>query len=80
MYREKYPENTVYPFVLKGKKELKDVKFEEPCSLVFGNEGSGLEEKYEAMENTVKINHSKEIESLNLSTAAGLALNKFYNN
>lgn len=80
MYREKYTENSIYPFVLNGKQELNKVTFKQPCSIVLGNEGSGLGEKYEEMENTVKIKHSDNIESLNLSTAAGLALNKLYNN
>lgn len=78
-YREKYPQNKVYPFVLNGKNDLRNIKFEQPCSLVFGNEGEGLDKKFEKMENTVKISHSQSIESLNLSTATGLALYKLYN-
>jgi len=78
-YRKKFSENTIYPFVLNGKNELKDVIFKKPATLLFGNEGSGLHPDFNSSETSIRISHSNEIESLNLSTAAGLALYSLYN-
>lgn len=73
-YEEKYSNHVLYPFMLEGKKTLGSFKFEKPFSLIFGNEGAGLDNHFAKYDNTVKINHSKNIDSLNLSVAAALAM------
>lgn len=76
-YTYKFPENKVYPFVLGGNLELGSFEFEKPASLVFGNEGSGLDDSFLQYPNTVTIKHSANIDSLNLAVATGVALYEF---
>lgn len=64
----------IYPFVLRGTTELSDTSFESPFALVFGGESSGLPAEFEKTENTVNIRQSRDVDSLNLSTAVSLAL------
>lgn len=62
-----------YPFVLENSKPLKDAIFTSPCSLVFGNEASGLpKEIYN--QNDIRIEQSDEVDSLNLTTSIAIAL------
>lgn len=74
-YLDKYKRD-YYPFVLsKNSKSLNDITFTHPCSLVFGNEASGLpNEIYN--ENNVKIEQSDEVDSLNLTTSIAIGLYK----
>jgi RNA methyltransferase, TrmH family len=76
-YSVRFPKNTVYPFVLNGKKALGEVSFAKPATLIFGNEGEGLAEAFSKMNDTVKIAHSKDIDSLNLAVSVGIALFAF---
>lgn len=79
-YRKKFLDHKIYSFVLNGKFELKDleIKKEEKYSLVFGNEGQGLDEEYfENISKTVKISQTDEVDSLNLGVAVGIGLYKF---
>jgi rRNA methylases len=77
-YERKYKSHVVYPFVLKGKSSLQDLnKRAELCSLVFGNESSGLPDEFLKYENTVLIKHTNNIDSLNLTIAIGIALYEF---
>ena len=62
-----------YPFMLKAKQKLKDVKFTEPFSLIFGNEATGLPDNYLDY-NSVNIPHSHTIDSLNLPIAVSIAI------
>lgn len=73
-YKEMYSENIIYPFTLAAKNMLQETKFSQPFSLVFGTEGAGLDKEFESHPNCVKIKHAKEIDSLNLSMAASIAL------
>lgn len=72
-YSRKY-KNKPYMFTLDGEKLLSEVSFERPYSLVFGNEGKGLPPDLMKYGKTVKISQSKNIDSLNLSIAVGVAL------
>lgn len=65
--------NNLYPFMLKGKEKLHQVTFEEPFSLIFGNEATGLPDNY-LNYNSVIIAHSKNIDSLNLPNAVSIAI------
>ncbi|MBI2356763.1 TrmH family RNA methyltransferase [Candidatus Dojkabacteria bacterium] len=73
-YRKAFPKHALYLFMLKGAKSLEEVSFEKPFSLVFGNESQGLPEEYSKLGQGVFIDHAKDIDSLNLSIAAGIAM------
>lgn len=64
----------VYSFMLGANKELSEVKFENPFSLVFGNESQGLPNDYRKYGESVYIRHNKDIDSLNLAIATSIAL------
>lgn len=75
-YYKVFPDRKSYLFMLDGATKLDEVVFENPHSLVFGNEGSGLPVESKKFGNPVYIEHGKEIDSLNLSIAVGIALYK----
>ncbi len=70
-YTAKYP-RTFYPFVLDTSRPLHDIQFKHPCSLVFGNEATGLPQSIHN-ENNVRIEQSDEVDSLNLTTSIAVA-------
>ena len=67
-----------YPFMLHSEsKGLSSIKKPEGAyALVFGNEATGLDPQL-ANDNSVFIEQSAEVDSLNLATAAVLALYRF---
>lgn len=71
-YISKYPRE-FYPFVLDTSKPLHEVTFEKPCSLVFGNEATGLPPEIHN-HNNVRIEQSDEVDSLNLTTSIAIGL------
>ncbi|MCF0117780.1 MAG: TrmH family RNA methyltransferase [Bacilli bacterium] len=76
-YKEKYGNHKFYSFMLQAKTSLQNAHFdEELTTLIFGNEATGLDKKY-LSENSLIINHSHDIDSLNLPTAVGIALYEF---
>lgn len=71
-------ERKIYPFMLKGAVALDEIyPVNVPFSLVFGNEGRGLDDDYLKVGKSILIPHSKEIDSLNLSLAVGIGLYVF---
>ncbi len=77
-YLEKYPSHHLIKFMLKAKKNLRDEYFNnKPVSLVFGNEATGIDDKY-LDENCVVIKHSDKIDSLNITNASSIALYEYY--
>lgn len=80
-YCQKFKSHKLYPFMLKAKNDLRDVKDIElgKTSLVFGNEATGLDDSYLNLGESVIIKHSNEIDSLNLQTAVSIALYHFTN-
>jgi len=66
-----------YAFFSDGAQELTAVRWRRPCSLVFGNESSGLDPTWREDSEPVRIRHESSIDSLNLSLAAGIALHAF---
>ena len=66
--------NNLYTFMTNGKTQLDKVDFREPCSIIFGNESSGLPDEYLDFGTSVNIPHGKNIDSLNLSIAVGIGL------
>jgi len=73
-YLEKYPGNNLYPFMLDGSVKLQNTKIEEPFSLIFGNEATGLPSTFRDVGTPVRIEHGNGIDSLNLPIAVSIAL------
>jgi TrmH family RNA methyltransferase len=76
-YKKKFP-NKCYLFMTDGEKELSQVSFQKPFSLVFGSESAGLDNTYGNQGQTVSIKQSRDIDSLNLSIAVGIVLYKSF--
>lgn len=78
-YRGQYQDRPYYPFMLDGAKYLDEVAAAAPAihTLIFGNEASGLESVFATYGQSVKIPQSSEIDSLNLSVAASIAMYTF---
>jgi TrmH family RNA methyltransferase len=78
-YRQEYPDHRLYPFMLDGSVMLEEAvaQVQRPYALVFGNEGSGLPPEFAQMGQAVRIPHSNEIDSLNLSIAVGIGAYAF---
>lgn len=66
--------NKNYVFMTQGEVDLPAAKFEQPFSLVFGNEAQGLSKEYLKLGTSVKIPQSGEVDSLNLAVSVGLGL------
>ncbi|MDR1642095.1 MAG: TrmH family RNA methyltransferase [Clostridiales bacterium] len=80
-YRDKFPGHALYLFMLKGRNALENApRPSGPFSLVMGNEATGLPDSYLDLGESVRINHSRKIDSLNLSIAFGIAANAFAQN
>lgn len=62
-----------YPFILQTDNTLSSVKFKNNCALVFGNEATGLP-SFIHNKNSVKIEQSDEVDSLNLTTSIAIGL------
>lgn len=73
-YLERFPEYNRYTFMLKGSKNIKEVEFVKPYSIIQGNESKGLDDSYLKIGQSVYIPHSSEIDSLNLSVATSISL------
>lgn len=69
-----------YPFMVDGTYRLGtfEPRKDQACSLIFGNESSGLDESYSHIGKSVMISHTPKIDSLNLSSAAGIGMYEFF--
>lgn len=79
-YRNVYGQGrSMYPFMLKGSVGLDQLHREkgELYSLIFGNEATGLPDDFLQEGQSVRIRHTDNIDSLNLSLAAGIAIYEF---
>ena len=78
-YRTEFPEHALYPFMLDASVPLSEgVRNKKtPFALIMGNEGSGLPCEFAQMGQAVRIPHSNEIDSLNLSIAAAIGMYAF---
>ncbi|MGN1343985.1 MAG: TrmH family RNA methyltransferase [Traorella sp.] len=73
-YKKRFKNHTPYSFMLQAKNTLQNIKFTKKlATLIFGNEATGLDQKY-LTENSIIISHTKNIDSLNLPTAVGIAI------
>jgi TrmH family RNA methyltransferase len=66
--------HNLYPFMTDGEVQLRKAAFQEPFSLIFGNESSGLPPEYRGIGTSVTIAHTQRIDSLSLPVAAAIAL------
>lgn len=73
-YINKFSKNNLYPFMLKAKTKLSNIKFNKYYTLIFGPESSGLNDEYLNVGKPVIISHDNSIDSLNLPIALSIAL------
>ena len=73
-YRERFPENHEYPFMLDGSILLQEAEIEAPFSLIMGNEATGLPPEFREIGQPVRIGHTDRIDSLNLPIATSIGL------
>ena len=80
-YRKNNPNQEVFCFMLNGTKQLSAADCPKPklFSLVFGNEATGLDDSFLTAGTSVIIPQSSEVDSLNLTIAAGIAMFLFIN-
>ncbi len=73
-YMSEFSKQNYYPFVLDRGKNIEEVEFKEPFTIIQGNESRGLGEEYESVGERVYIPHSNDIDSLNLAVATSIGL------
>lgn len=81
-YLKNFSHYNFYPFMLKAKHDLREIQNIDlnHTALIFGNEATGLDDKFLNIGESVIIKHSKAIDSLNLQTAVSIALFHFTQN
>lgn len=74
-YSAMYKEHEFFPFMLDADKTLvPDIyRGEKPFSLIFGNEATGLDERFHNYGTSVVIPQSSEVDSLNITVAVAVA-------
>jgi len=65
-----------YLFMTDEEKTLKSIVFQKPCSLIFGNESSGLSEALKTYGESIRISQTDKIDSLNLAVSVGIVLHQ----
>ena len=74
-YQTAFPNHQIYAFALdRNATPLRQCKFASKHALLFGNEGSGLSESEVNLGQTVFIEQSDQIDSLNLGVAVSIAM------
>ena len=73
-YAKRFPSNNLYPFMLDGSSSLQETSIAKPFSLIMGNEATGLDPSFKDIGKPVRIDHSSEIDSLNITIAASIGL------
>jgi len=73
-YLKEFANRNIYTFMLDGAKDIREVKFEEPFTMIQGTESKGLPEDFKNLGQSVYIPQSKDIDSLNLSVATAIGL------
>jgi len=76
-YCKEFP-RSYYPFITKAAQVIDQVKFDQPATLILGNEGAGLPDNFSKLSQPVRIPQSKNIDSLNLAIAAGIGLRELF--
>ena len=73
-YQKRFPENNLYPFMLDGSTKLQETTINKPFSLIMGNEATGLDPSFKNIGRPIRIEHSSNIDSLNITIAASIGL------
>ena len=73
-YVGRFPGNKLYPFMLDGSTKLQDTTIQKPFSLIMGNEATGLDPLFKDIGQPIRIEHSSDIDSLNITIAASIGL------
>lgn len=78
-YEAVYSEHEIFCFMLNAKQQLTVENCPKPTlfSLVFGNEATGLEDSFLNKGTSIIIPQSKEVDSLNITIAAGIGMYLF---
>lgn len=78
-YEKAYPEHEIFCFMLNAKRQLTVDHCPKPklFSLVFGNEATGLDDSYLSKGTSIIIPQSEEVDSLNITIAAGVGMYLF---
>jgi TrmH family RNA methyltransferase len=73
-YMSEYSNHNLYPFMLEGARDIREVEFKEPYSIIQGNESRGLDSSFKNLGQSVYIPHTDDIDSLNLAVATSIGL------
>ena len=73
-YQKRFPGNNLYPFMLDGSTKLQETTINKPFSLIMGNEATGLDPAFKNIGQPIRIEHSSNIDSLNITIAASIGL------
>jgi len=73
-YWGSFGEHQLYPMMTNGKISLPEVEFQDPHSLVFGSESSGLDNDYTDYGTSVRIPQNNNIDSMNLALSVGISM------
>ena len=73
-YQKRFPNNNLYPFMLDGSTILQKTTINKPFSLIMGNEATGLDPAFQNIGQPIRIEHSGDIDSLNITIAASIGL------
>ncbi len=73
-YAKRFPSNNLYPFMLDGSTKLQETTINKPFSLIMGNEATGLDPSFRNVGKPIRIEHSSDIDSLNITIAASIGL------
>lgn len=78
-YEAAYPKHEIFCFMLNADRQLTVDTCPKPelFSLVFGNEATGLDDSYLRKGTSIIIPQSKEVDSLNITIAAGIGMYMF---
>lgn len=78
-YEAAYPRHEIFCFMLNAKRQLTVNTCPKPelFSLVFGNEATGLDDSYLQKGTSIIIPQSEEVDSLNITIAAGVGMYLF---
>ena len=78
-YEKAYPQHDIFCFMLNAKRQLTVQNCPKPklFSLVFGNEATGLDDSYLEKGTSIIIPQSDEVDSLNITIAAGVGMYLF---
>lgn len=78
-YEAAYPQHEIFCFMLNARRQLTVDNCPKPklFSLVFGNEATGLDDSYLSKGTSIIIPQSEEVDSLNITIAAGVGMYLF---